>query len=202
VLDAAAAVFARLGYEGSSIDDIADELGATKGRVYHYYRSKADLLLGVLTEGTQNLIDIVAPIAADPSLPVHTRLLRMSHAHAMVMMNEHSYQKVSLQSFDQLFANTRQAQWQSIIALRGEYESLFVDIVEQGLAAGVFATDDTRVAVRSLLGSLNWITVWYRPDAAPHRLTREQIADTAATFALAGVQPLNRSNARRRGAQR
>ena len=38
VLDAAAAVLARRGYDGTSIDDIADELGTTKGGVYHYYR--------------------------------------------------------------------------------------------------------------------------------------------------------------------
>jgi AcrR family transcriptional regulator len=193
VLDAAAAVFAREGYDGASIDDIADELGATKGRVYHYYRSKADLLLGVLGAGAQKLIDVVRPVAEDRSLAVEDRLLVMARAHAMMMMTEHSYQVVSLQNFDRLFsAGVRQGEWAAIRGLRSEYEALFIAVVEQGHADGVFAPADTRVVVRSLLGSLNWITVWYRPEndtpASPGRLSKQQIADTTAQYALAGVQ--------------
>jgi AcrR family transcriptional regulator len=193
VLDAAAAVFARQGYDGSSIDDIADELGATKGRVYHYYRSKSGLLLGVLSTGAQKLIDVVRPIAANESLALDERLLQMAHAHAMMMMTEHSYQKVSLQSFDRLSGEGSQpGEWETVRSLRTEYEALFVDVVDKGRAAGVFHAADTRVVVRGLLGALNWITVWYRPEddtvASPGRLSKEQIADATARFAVAGAQ--------------
>jgi AcrR family transcriptional regulator len=50
ILDAGLRVFSRRGYEGASMDDIALELDATKGLLYHYFRSKGDLLKAVLQE--------------------------------------------------------------------------------------------------------------------------------------------------------
>jgi AcrR family transcriptional regulator len=191
VLDAAAAVFSRLGYDGSSIDDVADELGATKGRVYHYFRSKADLLLGVLTVGAQRLINLIRPIAQDMSLAPQDKLRRMARAHAMTMMTEHAYHRVGLQAFDQLFAKgPRQAEWETVLELRGEYEQLYLSVVEEGQAAGAFAEANPRVVVRGLLGALNWLTVWYRPATVPvtaPRLSDEEIADTTAGFVVAGA---------------
>ncbi len=62
ILDAAAAAFARRGYLATSIDAIADELGATKGRVYHYYRGKAEVFLDVVVSGMQDLIGEMGPL--------------------------------------------------------------------------------------------------------------------------------------------
>jgi AcrR family transcriptional regulator len=192
ILDAAATVFARQGYDGTSIDDIADELGATKGRVYHYYRSKADLLLGVLSSGAQRLIDEVGPLAADGDLPPDERLYRMARAHAMTMMDNHSYQYVSLRSLDRhMFEGqgSRGKVWASVVELRREYEQLYTSVIDEGRASGVFAATDTRLAVRALLGSLNWITVWFNPDADPGsaRVSRDEIADRLARFGVAGM---------------
>lgn len=191
VLAAAAAVFSRLGYDGSSIDDVADELSATKGRIYHYFRSKAELLLGVLSIGAQRLIDVIRPIAEDESLAPEDRLRRMARAHAMAMMTEHSYHRVSLQSFDQFFARSpRLAEWEIVRGLRAEYEQLYLSVIEQGQAVGVFAAADPAVVVRGLLGALNWITVWYRPATDPvraPRLSDEVIADITTQFVMAGA---------------
>ena len=43
ILDAAAVCFSKTGFSATSINDIADQLTATKGMVYHHYRSKAEL---------------------------------------------------------------------------------------------------------------------------------------------------------------
>ena len=61
ILDAAATAFARRGYLATTIDAIADELGATKGRVYHYYRGKAEIFLDVVVTGMHDLIDELQP---------------------------------------------------------------------------------------------------------------------------------------------
>jgi len=50
ILDAGLRVFSKRGYEGASMDDIALELEATKGLLYHYFRSKEELLKAVLQE--------------------------------------------------------------------------------------------------------------------------------------------------------
>ena len=50
LLDAAAAVFARKGFNGASLDDVADEAGLTKGAVYSNFASKDDLISALLEE--------------------------------------------------------------------------------------------------------------------------------------------------------
>ncbi|WP_217574394.1 TetR/AcrR family transcriptional regulator [Streptomyces sp. GbtcB7] len=193
VLDAAARVFARQGYEGTSIDDIADELGSTKGRVYHYYRSKSDMLLGVLNAGSHKLIDVVRPLSEDASLSPAERLRNMARAHAMTMMTHHSYQYVTLRSLDQHLhegPRSSQSDWEAIRVLRDEYEGLFQGVLEAGCKDGSLSTDDVRLAVRGVLGALNWITVWYRPEAsgAGDRRSAETIAESLSRFVVEGVQ--------------
>src|SRR5207249_6733225 len=50
ILDAGLRVFSKWGYERASMDDIALELEATKGLLYHYFRSNEELLKAVLQE--------------------------------------------------------------------------------------------------------------------------------------------------------
>jgi AcrR family transcriptional regulator len=50
ILDAGLSLFARRGYDGASMEDIALELEATKGLVYHYFQSKGDILRAILQE--------------------------------------------------------------------------------------------------------------------------------------------------------
>src|SRR4051812_15177757 len=50
LLDAAAAVFARRGFNGASLDDVAEEAGLTKGAVYSNFASKDDLIATLLEE--------------------------------------------------------------------------------------------------------------------------------------------------------
>ena len=193
VLDAAARVFARQGYDSTSIDDIADELGATKGRVYHYYRSKIELLIGVVNTGTQDLIDEIRPIASDTGLDPAARLRAMAHAHAMKMMTNHDYQFVILRHIEQrLFEDGGPGRetWREIRAQRAEYENLFTQVVEDGVKSGAFTAPVVTYAARGILGALNWITVWHRPgaDGTVDTESAARVADSIADFVVAGVR--------------
>ena len=50
LLDAAAVVFARDGFHGASLDDVAATAGFTKGAVYSNFKSKEDLFLAVFDD--------------------------------------------------------------------------------------------------------------------------------------------------------
>src|SRR5258708_26473757 len=73
LLNVATRLFARHGFEGTSVQDIVDAAGVTKGAMYHYYGSKDDLLYEVyhqvLTMQTSHLEDIAAGPAAPPGRP-------------------------------------------------------------------------------------------------------------------------------------
>src|SRR4051812_50087924 len=66
ILRAAAELFMEFGYAATSIDAVAERLGATKGRIYHHYRSKADLFLDVQMAAMTRLAAEGEPIARRP----------------------------------------------------------------------------------------------------------------------------------------
>ncbi|MEU5911726.1 TetR/AcrR family transcriptional regulator [Micromonospora sp. NPDC047527] len=190
ILEAAATAFTRGGYTATTIDDIAREMGATKGRVYHYYRAKADVFLDIVTTGMQELIDGVQPIAGNTGLDPATRLWRMAHHHAGLMMTRNSFQRVAMRAVEMRRLGEAPAQQQAletVVAMRDRYEQLFADVIDEGRQAGVFRDVDSRLATKPLLGALNWISLWYDPQRGDYN-TRQRVADEYADFILGGLR--------------
>jgi AcrR family transcriptional regulator len=80
LLAAAADVFARRGYDGTRVCDIAAAAGVSNGALYAHFGSKAELLVGALrAHGRRHLADLVA---ADPGGPVADALLASGRALA------------------------------------------------------------------------------------------------------------------------
>ena len=198
VLDAAATVFARQGYDGCSIDDIADELRSTKGRVYHYYRSKEGLLAAVLHRGLERTLEAVRPIATDSERDPADRLYEMARAHARMIIEDHNYQRVLLRTLDvhtdsALTGSAAYHNAESLRALRREYEDLYVAVIEEGARGGSFADGEVRLSARAALGALNWLAVWYQPDRLPERKAdatklKNRIIEQLALFVARGVR--------------
>lgn len=191
VLEAAAKAFMRDGYAATSIDDVADELGATKGRVYYYYRSKADLFFDVHRESMRQNLDGAGAIAKAGGSPIE-RIEAMVRAHALLMMTHLPYQRVSVLGVEMHLAGSttrkQRATLREIIALRDEYEGLFVQVVEEGIAAGEIRPLDAKLAVKALLGALNWITVWYQQRSADTDASRARIADEMTACLINGLR--------------
>jgi AcrR family transcriptional regulator len=73
-LDAAERLIRTRGYELMSVQDVLDEVGASKGAFYHYFASKEALLEAVVERMTDTAMAVVEPIAADPDLPAAEKL--------------------------------------------------------------------------------------------------------------------------------
>jgi len=188
ILDAAALAFARSGFAGTSMDEIAERLGATKGRLYHYYATKADIFRDVVRAGMQELIDGVAPIAARQDLSCAERLWRMAHYHAGLMMTRNSYQRVAVQAVELHRMDKRvDAVLEDTFRLRDHYEGLFASVIEQGRQAGELRDVDPRLATKPVLGALNWISLWYDP-ARGDFASRARLADEYADFVVRGLR--------------
>lgn len=191
VLEAAAAAFTRRGYAATTIDDIADELGSTKGRVYHYYRAKSDIFLDVLIAGMEELLDRLRPLVEDTAAAPDERLRRMAVAHAMAMMTRTSFQRVAIQGVEMhLLAETgtrSRAAMRRVIALRDEYEDRFAEVIADGARSGAFRAVDPRVATKPILGALNWINMWYRPRRGDEE-TKARLAEEFARFIVGGLR--------------
>ncbi|WP_255953474.1 TetR/AcrR family transcriptional regulator [Streptomyces odontomachi] len=190
ILEAAAIAFTRSGYEATTIDDIADQLGATKGRVYHYYRAKADIFLDVVLTGMEELIAGVQPLATGADISAVDRLWRMVHHHAGLMMTRNSFQRVAVQAVElhrirEQFS--RHEVLQKVVALRDQYEQMFADVIEEGKREGLLRDVDPRLATKPALGALNWITIWYDPERGDYA-TVQRVANEYADFVVNGLR--------------
>jgi len=73
ILEAAIRVFARTGYHGSRIADIASEAGIAYGLVYHYFKNKEEILSSIFEERWGAFLDTLEHIASQPA-PARTKL--------------------------------------------------------------------------------------------------------------------------------
>ena len=187
VLHAAAEAFNAKGYTLTTIDDIADRMSATKGRVYHYYRTKADIFLDVHLAAMELMLARVGPLARGEGTP-SDRLYAMAAEHARLVMDEFTMQRAAIPAGELRIAADGASSpdaVRQVIALRDEYEQLYAEVIRDGLASGEFHAEADRLLTKFLLGALNWITMWFRRDGGADP---ELIASECASFVLHGVR--------------
>jgi AcrR family transcriptional regulator len=164
ILDAAAEAFMADGFANATIDDIAREVGATKGLVYYHFRSKFDIFLAVYEEGMRRVRERVEPHARGAGTG-RDRLVAMSVAHLLNLMEDLAYHHVVHQAVrDQRSAALKVRQRDALTALnelRSDYERLFRDVVTEGIADGSLREVDPALAARTLLSNLNAVDMWF-----------------------------------------
>lgn len=79
ILDAAVRVFARKGYHGSRVGDIAEEAGIAHGLLYHYFASKEEVLATVFRENWGRLLEAFHQVEAsgEPALEQLRRVAKI-----------------------------------------------------------------------------------------------------------------------------
>jgi AcrR family transcriptional regulator len=164
ILDAAAEAFMADGFANATIDDIAREVGATKGLVYYHFRSKFDIFLAVYEEGMRRVRERVEPHARGDGTG-RDRLVAMSVAHLLNLMEDLAYHHVVHQAVrDQRSAALKVRQRDALTALndlRSDYEQLFRDVVTEGTGDGSLREVEPALAARTLLSNLNAVDMWY-----------------------------------------
>jgi TetR/AcrR family transcriptional regulator, cholesterol catabolism regulator len=175
LLATAAELFARKGYRATTLDDIAGELGLKKASLYHYIRSKDELLADIYQQIFDRIEAAVAPLVS-LDLPVDERLRRMVHAHIAVVSAELPSLSVVFSEESELPASLQRG----IRHRKRAHDALFEKVIAEGQREGVFRPGSVRLMVMALLGMCNWIYKWHRPEAAGPGAVDE----IAAEFAL------------------
>jgi AcrR family transcriptional regulator len=188
ILRAAAELFMEFGFAATSIDAVAERLGSTKGRIYHHYRSKADLFFEVQMAAMRRLNEQVEPIARGPGNPVE-RLGAMALRHTQILLTELPMQKVAVQGLERhlLGASVAANRLRSVVKMRDEYEGMFCEVMDEGIREGLFIDLPPRLAAKPFFGALNWATVWFSQRRLQRPEAVDEIALTLAAFALRGL---------------
>lgn len=187
VLTAAAECFMEKGYASTSLDDVARHMGATKGRIYHYFRSKSELLHHVRKHAMALNFAAIRP-GYESRLPPVERFRAMAESHAMNMMKEQAYQKAL---FDSLHLHitrgkgeTQDSLMEEFISERRQFEDKFRAVLIDGKQRGDFTFRTLSYALHTVLTTLNSTLYWYSPRDEETETERAEIAKELTEMAL------------------
>jgi AcrR family transcriptional regulator len=172
---AAAKVFARQGYDSTTMQDLAASMGLATGALYHYFGSKEQLLIEICDQLMEPLLDRARELMRGDGPPDE----QLRALVRMWVTNVVQYRDHMLVFQQERHAIETGAQWRGVRESRKAFERLAQGALERaGVAGSPGSADrrapDGRLALMALLGMVNHTPQWYRSRG---RLTPEEIAD-------------------------
>ena len=179
IIDAAARVFATLGYHGATTQDIADVLGIKQASLYYYLPSKEVALEIVCTHGVEDFYKAAKAIAAGPGT-AQEKLTSLLRAHITPILDRGDFVRVFLTQRQFL----PQASRRRVGKLSRAIEEVFEAVIRDGIRRGEFRADaDPRLTTLALLGMANAVAGWYDNEQA----SIERIGNEFAALTLRGL---------------
>jgi AcrR family transcriptional regulator len=180
IVETAAELYARMGFRGASVADLANALGASKSLIYHYYSSKEDILFEVMDSHLRQLAKAADEVMARNLAPAE-KLREVSRAFMRLYVGAAARHKVLLNELDRLPAERRaeivETQRRLIVAVEG----LLVEI-QPGLEPRLRTP-----AAMLFFGMINWTHTWFHDGGLA---SAAEVADLAAGLALKGLKGL------------
>jgi len=176
VLDAAATLFLEVGYDASSMQQLAERLGLHKSSLYHYVDSKEDLL--------EHLID-AAQTTAENDLETAEQDLENGYLTAVRLAIEQTLNDRSRVSLV-LRQKPGSASGDGVVARRRAYDQRLAQLIERDQRSGVIRDDiHPMLVARLTLGLVAWVVEWYDPKLT--RFSAEEICEAALALVTRGV---------------
>lgn len=179
ILVAAGLLFREKGYHATSMRDLARALDLQGSSLYSHFAAKEDVLWEIVSRAAAAFRSASDSVPSD--LPPDEKLAALIRAHLGVVAAELATATVFFQDWLHLGANRRLA----MVAVRDAYQQRFVDVIAAGRAAGLFRTDDTRMAALIVMSALNWSYQWLDPDG---RMSLEAVAEAYTKQLIAGLK--------------
>jgi AcrR family transcriptional regulator len=176
--DVALSVFARKGFDGASMDDVAAAAGVTKAAIYHHVAGKETLL----ERGLVRALDALFAILEEPGAATGAALERVRYVVRRVALITPEL----LPELSVLFrVRGNSPVERSAIERRREFDRIVADLIAQAQREGAIRADlDPRLAARLVFGMSNSVVEWYRPGGG---IDAEHLAAAVDALIFDGV---------------
>jgi len=161
ILHSALRAFRDKGYHATTLSDIADRLGVRKTALYHYFPDKESILYACHRESLAELDRLLREARRLAS--GRAQLEHAIREHVRVMTD-------TLEGSPLAFEVTALSpeRQKEIIGARDRYERALRKMIDLGIERGEFRPVDSKLAAFAILGAINWIARWYRPEGSVH----------------------------------
>jgi AcrR family transcriptional regulator len=182
ILDAAASVFARRGFNEARMDDVAEEAGVSKGGLYLHFPSKDALfdgLVGYLVGMETGRLNA----AKKAEGPVADRLTAFFHGYAIDLLAMARFYPLIMEIYSRSFRHA------SVRRVMQKYIDLYVgelaELVREGIDNGEFRNVDPQEVALQLLSLLEGLALVWGVD--PERIRIPETADRGVRLVLDGL---------------
>lgn len=158
IREEASHLFFRHGYEGTTIDAIADKLQVTKPFIYSYYSNKGEILNDIARVGITRSLEALEFCLTAPGshwerlkaiVDRVTRIIIQNQEHIVVYQREEK--------------NLGADQARAIRKQRSLFDHRIAEILGSGARNGEFRLDDPRLTATTIGGMMSWVALWYQP---------------------------------------
>lgn len=184
---AASTLFISRGFRGTSLDDIAASLGVTKPTLYYYITNKEEILFECVQRGLDALragIDETTRRGIDG----RDKLKAALQQYASIVTSE--FGLCVIRVGEEPLAEPRRREFR---AAKARIDAEFQVLIEEAMARGTVAHGDATMAAYSVVGALDGIGRWYRPDQ-PVAHSLEDAVDHCIEMLMSGVLAAPRSD--------
>lgn len=181
VVDVATAIFFTRGYRASPITAIADELGIGKSSLYHYIRSKQDLLVAICDLVHNDIEKILDGVLAEPNVSALGRIEEYVNGQLAYSLTHWKRMTVYHEEMNHLKGGTRK----SVVERRREHRYVIRMLVRDAQREGSVALDiDPELLTDCLFAVMASAYRWVRPAAG---LTPDTVAAEVTRFVIRGM---------------
>ncbi len=180
VLRIAAQSFCDKGVRSTSLDDIAERLNITKPTLYHYFRSKDDILTECVQRGLVMIEEAIAERSRGSACGLD-RLKAALRRYAEIMTMDFGMCVTLIAEADLSPSGRKQFRSQ-----KRRIDERIRSLIHEGVRDGSVRAHDVMLTTFALTGALNWIARWYDADGP---LTPGEIADNVVSILVEGLLP-------------
>lgn len=182
ILQQAARLIYLKGFDGTSMQDIADACGMTKAGLYHHIATKEALLLAIMHYGMDLFEERVMGPVKDIADPLARLKATLANNVRLVTLDSTKEVTIILHEHSTLTGDAKA----EINARKKQYVQFLERTFEEAMAKGQIRKVDATLAAFSFLGTVLWTYKWYRSDGA---LSPEQLADGIGDLFFNGLMP-------------
>ena len=180
IIQASAQLMQERGFQGMTLQEVADQLECTKAALYYYIEDKQALLFRIHSQVMTLLLEEVDRILrTDQSATLKARAFIESQVH--LVANHPALFTVYFHEKNQL----KPEHGEAVTQMERKIVRALETILRKGIESGDFELVDPTVAAFTIFGASSWVYRWYRPQG---RLSIDEVALIVQRMVLQGVE--------------
>lgn len=153
IVAAAEKLFAKRGFHATGMRQIARAAGVSIGAIYHYFKSKDDILLAIVRREIDHRRKFLEALRKE-GLPVSEQIRRIVEMHfARLRENQDTVQLLHRE-----WRSPSARLWRRLPSLYEEIADYLANLIDEGIAAGDIAPCHSTVAAYSIIGMVETVT--------------------------------------------